>query len=90
MSQEDVVALLDRVANDQGLRAQLATLDSADDLIEVVASLGFDLGPGSSPDVLTDGDLDGVASEATDRTCYGTTDCCHTKHTCFGTTACCH
>lgn len=89
MSQEDVIALLDRVAHDDVLRAQLLTAASAGALDRTVASLGFSPWSSSSPDVLTDADLDGIASAATDRTCYGTTDCCHTKRTCFGTTDCC-
>jgi hypothetical protein len=89
VSQEDVIALLDRAAHDEALRAQLRAAASPDTLNEVAAAFGFRIRPASSPDVLIDADLDGIASAATDRTCYGTTDCCHTKHTCFGTTACC-
>ena len=90
MSQEEVVGLLERVAGDEELRSRLLTADSAESLELVAKSVGFSLQTHSVPDALTDADLDGVASAATDRTCYGTTDCCQTKRTCFGTTDCCH
>jgi hypothetical protein len=90
VSQENVIALLDRAAHDEALRSRLRTVASADALTEAAAGLGFSLRSSSGPDRITDADLDGIASAATDRTCYGTTDCCHTNHTCFGTTACCH
>jgi hypothetical protein len=89
MSQEDVVALLTQVRNDEALRTRLSGVTSADALEEAVRPLGFALRPAAWLDELTDADLDGISSEATDRTCYGTTDCCHTKRTCFGTTDCC-
>ena len=89
MSQEDVVALLDRAVRDEMFRAQLRSAPSAHSLIEVAAGLGFQLGPVGIRDVLTDSELEGVGGSATDRTCYGTTDCCHTKRTCFGTADCC-
>lgn len=89
MSQENVVALLDRIAQDEVLRAQLRTVSSADVLAELAASLGLNLRPTVALDVLTDPELDGMPSDATDRTCYGTTDCCRTNRTCFGTTDCC-
>ena len=89
MSQEDVIALLERVASDDGLRQQLRMVDSADNLGSIVAPLGFRLDPVGSLDVLTDAELDGVPPGATDRTCFGTTDCCRTNRTCFGTTDCC-
>jgi hypothetical protein len=88
MSEEEVVALLDRASNDHVLRARLRTA-TAGDIGAIAASLGFSIGSNSYQDVLTDADLDGIASAATDRTCHGTTDCCHTKRTCFGTTDCC-
>lgn len=89
MSQENVIALLDRAAQDEVLRAQLRAAPSVDELADFAASLGLDLRPTISPDILTDPELDGMPSAASDRTCYGTTDCCYTKRTCFGTTACC-
>jgi hypothetical protein len=89
MSQEDVVALLSRVRGDEALRAFLVGEGSGSDFEEKVRTLGFTLKPASWPDELTDADLDGISSAATDHTCYGTTDCCHTKRTCFGTTDCC-
>jgi hypothetical protein len=89
MSQENVLALLDRIERDDVLRSELSTVGSSEALAELAASLGFDLRPSVAPDTLTDPELDGMPSAATDRTCYGTTDCCHTKRTCFGTTACC-
>jgi hypothetical protein len=90
VSQEDVVALLDRAADDHGLRVRLRAAESTDALLDVAAAFGFRLRPASVPDVLTDADLEGISSAATDRTCHGTTDCCHTKRTCFGTTDCCN
>jgi len=89
MSQENVVALLERVAQDDVLRAQLRTVSSVDVLAEFAASLGFDLRPSVAPDILTDPELDGMPMAASDRTCYGTTDCCRTNRTCYGTTDCC-
>jgi hypothetical protein len=89
VSQEDVIALLDRVASDDVLRTRLRMVGSADDLGAIAVSLGFDLGSTVSLDILTDAELDGFPPGASDRTCYGTTDCCQTKHTCFGTTDCC-
>jgi len=89
MSQEDVIALLTRVRDDEQLRARLANVTSADAFRDAVGSLGFTLWPMTPADELTDEDLDGIAARATDRTCHGTTDCCHTKRTCFGTTDCC-
>jgi hypothetical protein len=89
MSQEAVVALLTRVRADEALRARLLDVTSGDDLDEAVGPLGFTLRPTAWSDELTDADLEGISSAATDRTCRGTTDCCHTKRTCFGTTDCC-
>ena len=89
MSQEEVVAILDRAAIDEEFRVRLRAATSADSLVGVAADLGFRLSPGAASDRLTDAELDGVGGSATDRTCYGTTDCCHTKRTCFGTTDCC-
>lgn len=89
MSQEDVVALLDKAAQDQDLRARIRALGSADELALVADAFGLRLTVASGMDVLTDAELDGISSGATDRTCHGTTDCCHTKRTCFGTTDCC-
>jgi predicted ribosomally synthesized peptide with nif11-like leader len=89
MSQEDAVALLTRVRDDGALRARLLAATSDDAFEEVAGALGFTLRPAVWQDELTDAELDGISSEATDRTCHGTTDCCHTKRTCFGTTDCC-
>ena len=83
MSQEDVIALLDRAAHDDVLRAQLKDVASPDALAEVVAALGFNIRTSCSHNVLTDADLDAIASAPTDKTCFGTTDCCPpTKHYC--------
>jgi hypothetical protein len=89
VSQEDVIALLDRASRDAGLRERLSRAASGDALEELVVPLGFNLRP-QATDVLSDADLDEAGTGATDRTCFGTTDCCHTKRTCFGTTDCCH
>jgi hypothetical protein len=89
MSQENVVALLTRIRDDEALRAHLLDAASNAAFEEVAGRLGLTLSPTGYRDELTDADLDGISSEATDRTCYGTTDCCHTKRTCFGTTDCC-
>ena len=89
MAQEDVIAMLERAASDEEFRARLRMATSAESLVGVAADLGFRLSPSGPPDRLTDSELDGVGGSATDRTCYGTTDCCHTKRTCFGTTDCC-
>ena len=89
MSQENVVALLHRVSEDDDLRQQMLAATTAEALADLAAELGLGLRPTVAPDVLTDPELDGMPSAASDRTCFGTTDCCRTKHTCFGTTACC-
>jgi predicted ribosomally synthesized peptide with nif11-like leader len=89
VTQEDVIALLDRAAHDLDFRAQLRTASSADSLAAAAADYGFHVSPSGLRDALTDSELEGVGGSATDRTCYGTTDCCHTKRTCFGTTDCC-
>lgn len=90
MSQEDVVALLDCAARDATVRERLQSVTSAESFGVVAASVGFDLRPSFTQDLLADADLDGIASAATDRTCRGTTDCCPgTNRTCFGTTDCC-
>ena len=89
MSQEDVVALLDRAARDPELRTRLRAAESPAALDDVARAFGFNLQPSSTADVLSDAELEGMASAATDRTCHGTTDCCQTKRTCFGTTDCC-
>jgi hypothetical protein len=89
MSQESVVALLERVSHDPELRERLAGLTS-EEFTGVVSGLGFDLSTSGRADVLSDFDLDGIASAASDRTCYGTTDCCpNSRQTCAGTTDCC-
>ena len=89
VTQEDVIALLDRVSSDSALRERLQEVTSAEEIVEVAASMGFGIGPSLASDMLTDADLDGIGTSATDRTCHGTTDCCQTKRTCFGTTDCC-
>ena len=89
MSQEDVITLLDRASRDEELRSRLRAAESPAALEEVARAVGLRCASPTVPDVLTDADLEGIASAATDRTCHGTTDCCHTKRTCFGTTACC-
>jgi hypothetical protein len=89
VTQEDVIALMDRVASDSALRERLQEVTSAEAIVEIAASMGFGIGPSSGSDMLTDAELDGIGTSATDRTCYGTTDCCQTKRTCFGTTDCC-
>ena len=84
-----MVCLLELVREDEALRVELARFTAVEDLEAAIAPLGFTLRQLSVPDELTDADLDGISSEATDRTCHGTTDCCQTKRTCFGTTDCC-
>ena len=90
MTEENVVLLLERLASDDRLRGSLSAVGSPAEFSEAAATLGFNVHSHSVVDVLSDAELDGSTSSATDRTCYGTTDCCHTKHTCFGTTSCCH
>jgi predicted ribosomally synthesized peptide with nif11-like leader len=90
VSQEDVIALLERVASDEDLRKRLLSVPSAELLVGAANACGFQIQPSGISNVLTDAELEGVGGSATDRTCYGTTDCCHTKRTCFGTTDCCH
>ncbi len=89
MSQESVVALLTRVREDEAVRTRLLAAESTTELRQAALKLGFDLDSNRWSDQLTDADLDGISSDASDRTCYGTTDCCHTKRTCHGTTDCC-
>ena len=90
MSQEDVIALLTRVQADAALRTRLLGMRSAAALESEVGPLGFTLRPAMMPEELTDAELDGISSLETDRTCYGTTDCCPgTNRTCYGTTDCC-
>lgn len=89
MTQEDVIALLERATHDENFRTRLRMASSADSLAVAASDFGFHLSPTGLPDTLSDSELEGVGGSATDRTCYGTTDCCHTKRTCFGTTDCC-
>jgi hypothetical protein len=90
VSQEDVVALLDKASTDETFRARLGAVGSADALGEVAAALGFPLRSSLESEVLTDADLDGIVGSATNHTCRGTTDCCPgTNRTCRGTTDCC-
>ena len=91
MSEEAVIALWEEVSKDERLREQLKLSPPTPEAFgELARSMGFYLNSVSRVDELFDSDLDGATSRATDRTCFGTTDCCHTKHTCFGTTSCCH
>lgn len=89
MSQEDVIALLDRASQDGALRLRLQAAESPAALEQLARTSGFRVGAYAAPDVLSDADLEGLASAATNRTCHGTTDCCRTNRTCFGTTDCC-
>lgn len=89
VSQEDVIDILKRMSSDEKLRNRLKMVSSADSLTGVAAEYGFQLNPAVVRDFLSDSELEGVGGSVTDRTCYGTTDCCRTNRTCFGTTDCC-
>lgn len=83
MSQEDVIALLERAAHDDAVSTRLRAVASPDALVEEAAALGFDVARKCIPDVLSDADLDAIAAAPTDKTCFGTTDCCPpTAHYC--------
>lgn len=90
VTQENVMALLDRAALDTGLRKRLVAATSVDAFADLADSIGLSLRPSVIPDELTDPELDNMPSAGTDRTCRGTTDCCPgTNRTCRGTTDCC-
>ena len=89
MTQEDILTLVDAAAVDRTLRDELVTAQTSESVESIARAFGLKVHDSSGPDILSDAELEGLASSATDHTCAGTTDCCYTKRTCFGTTDCC-